>query len=46
MKLVLAASIQSTQHYGVRANTGWLGVKIIGGRVERHVYPRTVIAAN
>ena len=26
-KLVFAASLPSTQHYGERAKTGWLGIK-------------------
>jgi hypothetical protein len=28
MKLVFAASLMSTQHKGVRADTGWLGINV------------------
>jgi hypothetical protein len=27
IKLVFTASLLSTQHYGVRAKTGWIGIK-------------------
>ena len=29
MKLLCVASPLSTQHYGVRAKTGWLGIRIL-----------------
>jgi hypothetical protein len=29
IKLVFIASPVSTQHYGVKSNTGWLGIRII-----------------
>ena len=29
VKLVFVASLLSTQHYGERAKTGWLGIRIV-----------------
>ena len=29
IKLVFVASLLSTQHYGERAKTGWLGIRIM-----------------
>ena len=43
IKLVFVASPLSTQRYGERAKTGWLGIRImcLSGR---HVYPWTVVS--
>ena len=43
--LVCVASTKSTQHYGERAKTGWLGIRKCV-RVEWHVYPRTVVSVS
>jgi hypothetical protein len=34
------------QAAGERAKTGWLGIKIKFVRVERHIYPRTVVSVS
>ena len=31
---------------GERAKTGWLGIRILSVRVERHVYPRIVVSVS
>ena len=44
-KKVFVASPLSTQHYGERANTGWLGIRIMC-QSGRHVYPQTVVSVS
>ena len=46
IKLIFVASPLSRQHYGERAKTGWLGIRIMCVRVGQYVYPWTVVSAS